>query len=1474
MKRLASACVWFLLACIPVICRGQAQSITGQAIDQFGAPLPFAQVRVCNAATSTGTPCTPTTPVFQDFNLTIPAANPTTGDQYGNYQLYAPALAAPNLYVVQLSPASGITWSYVFNGPGGGGGGIGFPPAGIPLSSGSSWLPSYQPQGTDINLLTSGTVTGSGSALCTDANGGATTVGCLSGTIGGSVSPCFTPYSSATNTLLNSPDFWDCPGLTTHTFVSTAKEIHQTPEFDINGTGGDAAAISLLQGAALVSLPVNTFTLEAPASIPTAYAWKAPPAQGLGAVTDDGSGNLGYSLNVGCTGTAGFFPLLNGLDPCVVSPVDYNVTTPLTVTSPVPLVLDSPSTNTTVLTMRGAGGGFATPSWNSGSTNTVGGFFSCSLNLTVAHNGDAILFWGFGAQTSATVGDGINTYTIIASSTAQSGVFEALAANVAAGTYGIVANNMLEVNQCSAEDRSGVDTVSPLDSVHITDTHLSSYPATSAALTTTFAHDVIVATAFAGDSMINPPSGYTANYTNSTAPQGSVLTAGQVVSSTGSFTSTWTSSASSVPNFIFMTALKAAGSTTQTADLGIVVASSCTQDNYLSGSCSPIYGLGPLHPWLPFQAGMPSDTPVNNVGTEVPGLTFDSTTTCGAVTGWPAYYNPGDSQWHSFCTIGAGSSITALTGDVTATGPGSATAETVGLLTHALPSLTTGFLNWTGSAWALSAAGGGSPAGVNGNVQINASGSFGAPANIFYAQTADTISSIETECSSPCTYVVSIPQTFTLGSSHTLNANVNVKFEANGSWTINGSTFKLTIPGQVSGTLSTHFIAGTGSESLGATNSVVPVEWFGAIGDWNGTTGTDNTTAIQTAITAMTSGSVLLQALAYKITSTLTISAPVVGIKGTKYGGSALDNNYSLTIATPHSRLIETSASADIVDLYSGSPGGILLSNEFRDFALDRVTLPTGTAAGLSMQYAGGTVVDHVVVNDSVRGFYCFACPALGSGAITNSVAQLGYGSLTETSGTYYGFYFDSGTSGPGEDSLRVMNSGASSKIASGITSYGMILTGSLVSDVTTYGFETENMTYGQAVISTGNASISATSDIHFTNSILNDCGISCVKLSAIQTASGGAVSIIGGLMTPSGTSGTTTFAVDIESSAGVSVEGVQIAQFNTSTNFFTAGVGAVSSSNIVIANNLMFNASAVAPVLLSSTNDSTITGNKIFNNFATSTQLISLTGTSAHNVISGNTLSGTATVGIAFGASTANNTLDNVLNIDPTSIITPVTDAGTNNRNQTVNNLTVLGTCTGCSGGSNVTVNGGSTLATANFNSTTPAAGAGFQNLPFQTSTTNVSVEAPLTSSSVFGLAKVDNTTIGASSGVISCTTGTTSQLGCLKPDGTTIGVSSGVISVLASPIANITIAVTGATQTANGCSSAATATMTGVTTSSHVTAAFTTNPTSLTGWGSSGGMVFDVWPSATNTVSWIACNQTTSSITFSSITFSIGAQ
>lgn len=69
---------------------------------------------------------------------------------------------------------------------------------------------------------------------------------------------------------------------------------------------------------------------------------------------------------------------------------------------------------------------------------------------------------------------------------------------------------------------------------------------------------------------------------------------------------------------------------------------------------------------------------------------------------------------------------------------------------------------------------------------------YATQGRIFYSQSGDTIASIESECSSLCTYHVTTPQTITLSGNHTLSSNVQLYFENGGEWTINGA-FTLTI---------------------------------------------------------------------------------------------------------------------------------------------------------------------------------------------------------------------------------------------------------------------------------------------------------------------------------------------------------------------------------------------------------------------------------------------------------------------------------------------------------------------------------------------------------------------------------------------------------------------------------------------------------------------------------------------------------
>jgi hypothetical protein len=81
----------------------------------------------------------------------------------------------------------------------------------VPIAATATTVTSSKPiQGTDANLLSSGTVSGTGVELCTDANGGATTVSCpgtsafvlKKGTNGGDYSTASTSYVNVDGTNL------------------------------------------------------------------------------------------------------------------------------------------------------------------------------------------------------------------------------------------------------------------------------------------------------------------------------------------------------------------------------------------------------------------------------------------------------------------------------------------------------------------------------------------------------------------------------------------------------------------------------------------------------------------------------------------------------------------------------------------------------------------------------------------------------------------------------------------------------------------------------------------------------------------------------------------------------------------------------------------------------------------------------------------------------------------------------------------------------------------------------------------------------------------------------------------------------------------------------------------------------------------------------------------------------------------------
>ena len=120
---------------------------------------------------------------------------------------------------------------------------------------------------------------------------------------------------------------------------------------------------------------------------------------------------------------------------------------------------------------------------------------------------------------------------------------------------------------------------------------------------------------------------------------------------------------------------------------------------------------------------------------------------------------------------------------------------------------------------------------------------------------------------------------------------------------------------------------------------------------------------------------------------------------------------------------------------------------------------------------------------------------------------------------------------------------------------------------------------------------------------------------------------------------------------------------------------------------------------------------------------------------------------------------------------------------------------------------------------------------------------------------------------------TGALPNANLANPSTTVNGVTCTLGSSCTVGIANITVAMPTGTIAGNTCTTPATATMTGLATTSTFTTAFATNPNAVTGWGASGGLLLTAWPTA-NTLNWSVCNPTAGSITPGAITLNVGAR
>jgi hypothetical protein len=507
---------------------------------------------------------------------------------------------------------------------------------------------------------------------------------------------------------------------------------------------------------------------------------------------------------------------------------------------------------------------------------------------------------------------------------------------------------------------------------------------------------------------------------------------------------------------------------------------------------------------------------------------------------------------------------------------------------------------------------------LSGDLFANNGTFYGQLNGIFYSHPGDTIASIEAECANACTYVVTMPQTFTLSGDHTLAANVNLDFESFGSWTISGGT--LTIPAMVRGTMAKHF---SGSFKMGMMQARLPFEWFGAVGDWNGTTGTDNTAFMQACLNALYAGQCVMQAKTYRTTAPLTITRSSIGITGT--GTTFAFHSVFPNGVPPGSTIMTTSASADQIDVSGVSGSNAIAFGEFDHFNLARNQAPSGAAAGIAQNYTFSMSLHDLTLEDDIYGFYLHGVGASSSGRLENLSVLFGQRGFTEGAGNYYGFFIDS-SDGKASPSLRIRYTDVDASAVTGGAAvvYGLATIGTAINDLMAWNFETASCTYGEWIQQTGPGSAIASSDIHFYGAINDGCVNSCVVIQGTTLTGGAGVEYQGGY---------NTFAVgtspvfDILNAVNVRISSVQIGiALNT---LASAAIAAQNSSNITLTANQIQGIRNVG-ILFNGVTQASITANILTGN-GSANGLILLQNGTTNVAVNSNTLSTLSGTGLSI---------------------------------------------------------------------------------------------------------------------------------------------------------------------------------------------------------------------------------------------------
>jgi hypothetical protein len=449
--------------------------------------------------------------------------------------------------------------------------------------------------------------------------------------------------------------------------------------------------------------------------------------------------------------------------------------------------------------------------------------------------------------------------------------------------------------------------------------------------------------------------------------------------------------------------------------------------------------------------------------------------------------------------------------------------------------------------------------------------------------------------------------------------NVTLIFGRGGYFNIaSGQT--VTMNGSVLAPDDAFIFRGSGTAAFGNAVSSPHVEWFGAVGDWNGTAGTENSPQINACTTALQSGQCMLLGRSYKITSPISITKSNVGIGGV---ASFITSPTLYNLPISSSVLVVANSTSDGVDIAGVSPSNTVVYNKLTNFTVNRTVAPISTARGVSVFYSYGLIVDGVTSQDSTADFYFHGVGSQGTGYIANSAATWGYQGFTESGLSMAGFEIDS-INGESSNSFRLRHSFvANNPPNTGNTTYGFQTDGGATNDLMIDGLETAQVSYGDWINATS-STFGNSQDMHVINAINDGCIISCIYVDGVA----GSLEVTGGWDFRASAS---TADIVVNNSNHVLISHLLI--------YFLSGSGGGilvnnSGSNRIIGNDFIGTGPDITFTLAFA---SSIIGNTM--NGVSTTTAISVTNNSYSNVISDNSIQGTATNGILIDSSSVNTT-------------------------------------------------------------------------------------------------------------------------------------------------------------------------------------------------------------------------------------------